>query len=63
MWSAPRRVYADANPAIDAALVDYEHDLLNGSSGSDWYLNSVGDTIIDPPENRGRHQVKPRPRW
>ncbi len=52
-----RRVHAGTIAAIDAALVDYEQDLLIGSSGADWYLNSLGDTIIDSSNDRGKHDA------
>jgi len=54
-WSSQRRVSADMI-AIDAALADNERDLLNGSSGSDWYLNSLGDVIVDSLKTRRNYR-------
>lgn len=37
----------EADELIDEALLDYDYDMLTGSSGSDWFIIGDGDKITD----------------
>lgn len=56
LWSSERRLSDATIASVDAMFADAERDVLNGSSGLDWYLNSLGDGIIDSFKIRGKYK-------